>query len=72
MPARIVVDEGLPETTRERIASAVRARLGAGADVDSVLAVVTRLPSGRLTVYLNHIDDPGLVALIETELAKLR
>ena len=43
MPARIHVDEALPETKREGIANAVRGRLGAGADVDSVLAVVTRL-----------------------------
>jgi hypothetical protein len=27
---------------------------------------------GRLTLFINHIEDPALVATIEAELAKLR
>jgi len=32
---------------------------------------VTRLPSGRLTVFINHLDEPELVTRLEAALSQL-
>jgi len=72
VPARIVVDEAVPTAKRPQIVDAVRAAVGTHPDVDSIIAVVTQLPSGRLTVFVNHVSDPSFVAMIEAELARLK
>jgi hypothetical protein len=33
--------------------------------------VVTRLPSGRLTVFINHVEEPDLLMRLEAALAQL-
>jgi hypothetical protein len=72
MAARIVVDASLAEGKRTAIQGIVGAALNGRADADTLIAVVTRLPSGRLTVFVNHVDDAGVLASIETEMARLR
>ena len=67
---RIVVDEAVPEAKRPPIVEAVRAALS-GQAIDDLIAVVSRLPDGRLRVYVNHIDDPNFVATIEAALSRL-
>ena len=49
---------------------AVRAALR-GQSGDDLIAVVSRLPDGRLRVFVNHIDDPQFVATIEAALSRL-
>ena len=71
MPARIVVDEGVPPERRPSIVEAVRAALKGRSDEDALIAVVTRLPSGRLHVFVNHVEDPAFVSAIEAALAQL-
>jgi hypothetical protein len=71
MAARVVVDERLAPPKRERVEATVRAHLHGRTESDSLLAVVTRLPNGRLNVYIDHVDDPGLVAQVEEALARL-
>jgi hypothetical protein len=70
VPARIVVDEAVPEAKRPPIVEAVRAALS-GQPSDDLIAVVSRLPDGRLRVYVNHIEDPNFVAAIESALSRL-
>jgi hypothetical protein len=72
MPPRIIVDEEVPTPERPRIVDVVGAALRSRKDSDSLIAVVTKLPSGRLTVFVNHVDDPDFVSTIEAALAKLR
>jgi hypothetical protein len=48
----------------------VRAAL-IGHESDDLIAVVSRLPDGRLRVYVNHIEDPSFVATIEAALSRL-
>ena len=72
MGARIMVDEEIPEGRRALIIDAVRRALNERADDDSLFALVSRLPDGRLRVYVNHVEEPTFVAALEDELAKLR
>jgi hypothetical protein len=70
MLPRIVVDDAVPEAKRPPIVEAVRAALN-GHESDDLIAVVSRLPDGRLRVYVNHIEDPNFVAMIEAALSRL-
>ena len=70
MATRIVVDDAVPEARRPPIVEAVRAALN-GREDDDLIAVVSRLPDGRLRVFVNHIEDPSFVATIEAALARL-
>ncbi len=70
MPPRIVVDDAVPEAKRPPIVEAVRAALN-GQESDDLIAVVSRLPDGRLRVYVNHVEDPNIVAMIEAALSRL-
>jgi hypothetical protein len=70
MPTRVLVDDAVPEARRPPIVEAVRAALS-GQSGDDLIAVVSRLPDGRLRVFVNHIDDPQFVATIEAALSRL-
>jgi hypothetical protein len=72
MPARILIDAGVREARRTAIEGVVGAALNGRPDADTLIAVVTRPPSGRLTVFVNHVNDPGFLAAIEAEMARLR
>jgi hypothetical protein len=72
VPTRIIVDDGLTDNAkRQRVVEIVGDALRGRSDADELIAVVTRLPSGRLTVFVNHVADPNFVATIETALARL-
>ena len=71
VPARIVVDEAVPEAKRPPIVDCLRAALNGLEASDSLIAVVSRLPDGRLRVFVNHIEDASFVATIEAALARL-
>ena len=66
---RVLVDPAVPERKRGAIEEAVRAEV-AVMPADSFV-VVTRLPSGRLTVFINHVDEPELLARLEAALSQL-
>jgi hypothetical protein len=70
MKPRVLIDEAVPEAKRPPIVEAVRAALS-GQVIDDLIAVVSRLPDGRLRVFVNHIDDPDFVATIEAALSRL-
>ena len=70
MPLRIAVDDAVPETKRQSIEETVRTALK-GLESDDLLAVVSRLPNGRLRVYVNHVEDTNFVAMIEAALSQL-
>jgi hypothetical protein len=70
VPARIVVDDAVPEAKRPGIVDTVRAALN-GRDEDGLIAVVSRKPDGRLQVFVNHIEDPSFVATVEAAIARL-
>jgi len=71
MPTRIVVDEKVPDARRPAIVDTLRGALSTRADADSLIAVVTKLTSGQLQVFVNHIDDPAVISMLEKELARL-
>ena len=66
---RVLVDPAVPERKRGAIEEAVRAEV-AVMPADSFV-VVTRLPSGRLTVFINHLDEPELLTRLEAALSQL-
>ncbi len=66
------MDEHVPEAKRAAIVEAVQAGLADRSDLDLLVAVVTSLPNGRLTVYVNQLDDPALIARLEEAVARLR
>ena len=72
MPVRIIVDEAVAAQERPRIEDVVRSALIGQQDPDSLIAVVTKLPSGRLTVFVNHLEDAASITAIEAALARLR
>ena len=72
MPVRIIVDEAVAAQERPRIEDVVRSALIGQQDPDSLIAVVTKLPSGRLTVFVNHLEDAASIVAIEAALARLR
>jgi hypothetical protein len=68
------VDPAVPQRKRGAIEEAVRAGVAAGVatlPADSFV-VVTRLPSGRLTVFINHLEEPELLTRLEAALSQLR
>lgn len=71
VPARVVVDEAVPAERHPSIVEAVRAALKGKSDDAALIAVVTRLPSGRLQVFVNHVEDPAFVSALEAALAQL-
>jgi hypothetical protein len=71
VPARVIIDERVTPPKRERIEATVRAHLAGTGGPEDLLAVVTRLPSGRLNVYIDHVNDPGLIAQVEAALSRL-
>jgi hypothetical protein len=71
VPTRIIVDEAVAAAKRPKVEDVVRAALRGRPDADDLVAVVTKLPSGRLTVFINHVADPTFVATIETALSRL-
>ncbi len=71
MGAKIVVDEAVPPARRPQIVEVVTSALQDRGDLDSLVAVVTKLPSGRLTVFVDHVDDSAFIDTIEKALARL-
>jgi hypothetical protein len=69
MPLRVMVDPAVPERKRGAVEEAIRAGV-ASLPPDSFV-VVTRLPSGRLTVFINHVDEPDLLTRLEAALSQL-
>ncbi len=71
MGARIIVDEAVSPARRPQIVDLVAAALQDRDDTDALVAVVTKLPSGRLTVFVNHVEDSDFIATLERALARL-
>ena len=71
MPARVIVDDGVSSPKREKVFDLVSSVLGRREDADNLIAVVTKLPSGRMTVFINHVADPAFVATLEKAIANL-
>lgn len=71
VPAKIIVDEGVTGARRPQVEAVVRSALDGLPEAEDLVAVVTKLPSGRLTVFVNHVADPAFVRTIEDALARL-
>jgi hypothetical protein len=71
MGPKIVVDESVPVERHSAIVEVVRSAVAHREDADSLIAVVTRLPSGRLTVFINHLNDSSVISAIEAALVGL-
>ena len=69
MPLRVVVDPAVPARKRSAVEEAIRAGVAA-LPADSFV-VVTRLPSGRLTVFINHLEEPELLTRLEAALSQI-
>ena len=63
--------EDVPAARRPRIVEYLQSSLQSRLDSDQLVAVVTRLPSGRLTVFVNHVSDPAFIATIEDAIARI-
>ena len=59
-----------PKRSGSPFAETVRTALK-GRESDDLLAVVSRLPNGRLRVYVNHVEETNFVAMIKAALSRL-
>ena len=72
MPVRVVMGDDVPAERRPRIVEYLQSSLRERPDSEELVAVVTRLPSGRLTVFVNHVSDSAFIATIEDAIARIR
>jgi hypothetical protein len=68
---KILVDESVPEATREKMEKVVTVAIGDRPDVDTLVVSLVKLSPGRgWEVFINDLQDPPLVESIQAALKK--
>ena len=68
---KILVDDAVPEATREKIEQLVLAALRDRPDADTLVVSLVKLSPGRgWEVFINDLQDPPLVETIQSALKK--
>lgn len=68
---KILVDESVPETTREKMEKVVTVAIGDRPDADTLVVSLVKLSPGRgWEVFINDLQDPPLVDAIQAALKK--
>jgi hypothetical protein len=68
---KILVDDAVPEASREKIEQLVMAALRDRPDADTLVVSLVKLSPGRgWEVFINDLQDPPLVETIQSALKK--
>ena len=68
---KVLIDDSVPEATRDKVEKLVTAAIGARPDADTLVVSIVRLSPGRgWEVFINDLQDPPLVASIQAALKK--
>lgn len=68
---KVLIDESVPEASREKLEKLVVAAVGDRADADTLVVSIVRMSPGRgWEVFINDVQDPPLVEAIQKALKK--
>jgi len=68
---KILIDDSVPEATREKMEKIVTAAIGDRPDSDTLVVSLVKLSPGRgWELFINDLQDPPLVAAIQAALKK--
>jgi hypothetical protein len=68
---KILVDDSVPEATREKMEKVVTVAIGDRPDADTLVVSLVKLSPGRgWEVFINDLQDPPLVDAIQAALKK--
>jgi hypothetical protein len=68
---KILVDDSVPEPTREKMEKVVSVAIGDRPDADTLVVSLVKLSPGRgWEVFINDLQDPPLVDSIQVALKK--
>jgi hypothetical protein len=68
---KILVDDSVPEATREKMEKVVTVAIGDRPDADTLVVSLVKLSPGRgWEVFINDVQDPPLVDSIHAALKK--
>jgi hypothetical protein len=71
LTVKILVDDSVPETTREKMEKVVTVAIGDRPDADTLVVSLVKLSPGRgWEVFINDLQDPPLVDAIQAALKK--
>jgi hypothetical protein len=71
LTVKILVDDSVPEATREKMEKIVTVAIGDRPDADTLVVSLVKLSPGRgWEVFINDLQDPPLVAAIQAALKK--
>ena len=68
---KVLIDESLPEASREKLEKLVVAAIGDRPDSDTLVVSIVKMSPGRgWEVFINDVQDPPLVEAIQKALKK--
>ena len=68
---KVLVDDSVPEASREKLEKLVAGAIGDRPDADTLVVSLVKLSPGRgWEVFINDLQDPPLVAAIQNALKK--
>jgi hypothetical protein len=68
---KVLIDDSVPEATRDKVEKLVTAAIGARPDADTLVVSIVRLSPGRgWEVFINDLQDAPLVETIQSALKK--
>jgi len=68
---KVLIDESVPEASREKLEKLVVAAVGDRADADTLVVSIVRMSPGRgWEVFINDVQDAPLVDAIQKALKK--
>jgi hypothetical protein len=71
LTVKILVDDSVPEATREKMEKVVTVAIGDRPDADTLVVSLVKLSPGRgWEVFINDLQDPPLVDSIQVALKK--
>jgi hypothetical protein len=71
LAVKVLIDESVPEASREKVEKLVVAAIGDRPDSDTLVVSIVRMSPGRgWEVFINDVQDPPLVDAIQKALKK--
>ncbi len=68
---KVLIDESVPEASREKLEKLVVASIGDRPDSDTLVVSIVKMSPGRgWEVFINDVQDPPLVEAIQKALKK--
>jgi hypothetical protein len=68
---KVLIDDSVPEASREKMEKLVTVAIGDRPDSDTLVVSIVKMSPGRgWEVFINDVQDPPLVAAIQSALKK--